>query len=368
MTDRPDKQGDINATSPGQVLVIGPHGVTGRAIAEQLSASAEWNPTTASRRGAPSRSAEGSAGAPHVSVDLLDATASAAAFAHLGHVTHLVHAAYVERPTMAETTAPNLAMLANTLDALRGAGAAVQRVVLIGGGKSYGEHLGPYKTPAKESDPRVLGPIFYNDQEDLLADRSATDGFTWTVLRPDVVIGFNTGSPMNLLMSIAVFAALSKDAGVPLRFPGSAQAWTALHQFTDADLLAAATQWALSSDTATNEIFNVLNGDQFRWQHLWPDIARDFDMPTAAPQPMSLADQMADKEAAWDALVSRHHLQPTPYDQVASWAFADGIWSAGFDMVQSTIKIRRAGFAGCVDSHQSLLGHLARLRELRYVP
>ena len=28
-----------------------------------------------------------------------------------------------------------------------------------------------YKTPAKESDPRLLGPIFYNDQEDLVAAR-----------------------------------------------------------------------------------------------------------------------------------------------------------------------------------------------------
>ena len=69
------------------------------------------------------------------------------------------------------------------------------------------------------------------------------------MLRPDVVIGFSTGSPMNLLTAIAVFAALSKDAGVPLRFPGSAAAWRALHQFTDADLLASATEWALTQRT-----------------------------------------------------------------------------------------------------------------------
>ena len=50
--------------------------------------------------------------------------------------------------------------------------------MLIGGGESYGERLGPYKTPAKESDPRFLGPIFYNEQEDLLADRARRGGFT----------------------------------------------------------------------------------------------------------------------------------------------------------------------------------------------
>jgi nucleoside-diphosphate-sugar epimerase len=356
------------SAAPRQLLLIGPHGVVGSAIADRLSGSAEWQMTTASRRRATSTPSRAGSGERHVSVDLLDAAATREAFGDLAQVTHVVFAAYLERPTMAETTGPNVAMLANALDALRVTGAPLRRVVLIGGGKSYGEHLGPYKTPAKESDPRFLGPIFYNDQEDLLTARARTDGFTWTVLRPDAVIGFNTGSPMNLLTCIAVFAALSKDAGAPLRFPGSAQAWTALHQVTDADLLAAATEWALTSERAADEIFNVTNGDLFRWQHLWPDIANVFDMSTAPPQPMNLRDQMADKQAAWDSLVERHRLQPVPYEQVASWAFADGVWNSGFDMVQSTIKIRQAGFADCVDSHDSLITHLTRLRRLRYMP
>lgn len=91
-------------------------------------------------------------------------------------------------------------------------------------------------------------------------------------------------------------------------------------------------------------------------------------MPTAPPQPMSLREQMADKRPAWDRLVERHGLRPTPYDRIASWPFADGIWSSGFDLVQSTTKIRRAGFADCLDSHESFTGHLRRLRHLRYVP
>jgi nucleoside-diphosphate-sugar epimerase len=353
----------MSAAGAPQVLVVGPHGVTGSAITARLGTDAGWDLLTASRR----KTSPGYE-ARHVSVDLLDPGAARAALADLGEVTHLVYAGYLERPTMGETTAPNVAMLMNALDALQAAGAPLQRVVLIGGGKSYGEHLGPYKTPAKETDARVLGPIFYNEQEDLLAERARSAGFTWTVLRPDVVIGFSTGSAMNLLTAIAVFAALSKEAGVPLRFPGSAAAWTALHQFTDADLLASATEWALSSERAADEIFNVLNGDLFRWEHLWADIARAFDMAVSAPQPMSLQEQMADKRPAWDALVRRHQLQPVAYDEIAAWAFADGVWNAGFDMVQSTIKIRQAGFADCVDSHESLIGHLIRLRERRYVP
>jgi nucleoside-diphosphate-sugar epimerase len=343
-------------------LVVGPHGVIGGAVTERLTANRQWSVTTGSRRG-PSAAA-----ARHVRVDLLDAQASAQAFAGLRDITHVVYAAYTERPTMAATVAPNLAMLANTLDGLRRAGARLRHVVLMGGGKSYGEHLGPYRSPAKETDPRLLGPIFYNDQEDLLAERAVRDGFSWTVLRPDVVIGFGAGSPMNLLGAIGVYAALSKQAGVPLRFPGSPAAWTALHQITDATLLAAATEWALTSPNARGEVFNVTNGDNVRWQHLWPELAAVFDLPTAPPQPMRLAEQMADKEPAWTRLVEAHGLRPIPWPQLAGWSFADGVWGTGYDMVQSTIKIRKAGFAECMDSHQSLVAQLTRLRRERYLP
>jgi nucleoside-diphosphate-sugar epimerase len=352
----------------GTVLVLGPQGVTGSAITTHLATHPGIRLVTASRRHSLATIDSSDQPTRHIRVDLLDAEGTRAAFAPLGQVTHLVHAAYLERPTMAETAGPNVAMLAHALDALNAAGADLQRVVLIGGGKSYGEHLGAYKTPAKESDPRFLGPIFYNDQEDLLAARATASGFTWTVLRPDVVIGPSAGSPMNLLTTIGVYAALSKADGVPLRFPGSAAAWTALHQITDADLLAQATSWALTSPAAADQVFNVTNGDLFRWQYIWDDIAAAFDMPTAPPQPMNLAEQMADKEPAWDLLRAHHGLQPVPYAQLGSWAFADAVWNSGFDMVQSTTKIRLAGFGGTIDSHDSLTRHLKRLRTDGYVP
>jgi hypothetical protein len=53
---------------------------------------------------------------------------------------------------------------------------------------------------------------------------------------------------------------------------------------------------------------------------------------------------------------------------LASWPFVDGWFNTGFDMVQSTIKIRQAGFTECMDSHASFTGQLCRLRELRVIP
>ncbi len=141
-----------------------------------------------------------------------------------------------------------------------------------------------------------------------------------------------------------------------------------MHQFTDADLLASAAAWALTSPSAANEIFNVLNGDQFRWQHLSPDIADVFDLETAEPQPMKLVEQMADKSAAWTGMVATEGSRATAYGDLTSWSFVDGVWNSGFDMVQSTIKIRQAGFADCVDSHVSIVGKLTHLRRARYLP
>ena len=86
--------------------------------------------------------------------------------------------------------------------------------------RPIGAHHGPFETPAKERDPRYWGPNFYHDQEDWLRGRAAEAGWSWTVLRPQVVFGIAIGSNMNALACVAAYAALSKELGMPLRFPG----------------------------------------------------------------------------------------------------------------------------------------------------
>ena len=345
-------------------LVAGAHGVVGGAVVRSLAKDGA-DVVTVARRGPVV-----SDGAPlgeHIAVDLLDRDATAAALAGRRDIDTVVFAAYIEKPTMAETVAPNVAMLANLLDAVVAA-SSLRQVVLVCGGKSYGEHLGHYKTPAKESDPRFLGPIFYNDQEDLLFAHAERHGYRWTVLRPDAVIGPAVGSPMNMLSGVAVYATICKRLGVPMRFPGTEKAWTALHQATDSRIIAQACTWALRAPSAEGEIFNVTNGDNFRWQHLWPDIAAAFEMETAPPQPMSLQAQMADKGGVWDQIVAEHQLAPLTLDQAVSWPFADDWFANDSDMVQSTVKIRQAGFHDCIDTHQSFVENFDALRALSLIP
>ena len=94
--------------------------------------------------------------------------------------------------------------------------------------------------------------------------------------------------------------SISKELGLPLRFPGKPGAYDTLIEMTDAGLLAKATVWAATDERCANQAFNINNGDLFRWNDMWPKIARFFELEVAPPLPMSLDVVMADKQPLWD--------------------------------------------------------------------
>jgi nucleoside-diphosphate-sugar epimerase len=345
------------------VLVAGSYGVIGHAAAARLAGQADTKVYGLSRR-----SGSGLEGVEDIPVDLLQPDDVRAKLSRIKDVTHIVFGAYIEKATAAEKSEVNLAILRNLLDVVEDTSPNLQHVTFYQGGKAYGADLGPFKTPAREDDPRLMPPNFYYDQEDLLRERSAGKAWSFTGLRPEAVCGFATGNPMNLTMVIAVYAAMSKELGLPLRFPGTEAAYRALYQVTSADILAEAADWAGRSGGAKDEIFNITNGDYFRWQHMWPRIARIFGMDVADPVPMPLATYMADKGPLWDSMVQRYRLQPIPYDQLVSWAFGDFIFHSGFDNISSTIKARRAGFQACIDTEDMFTVFFEQLRTRRVIP
>src|SRR5258708_7832317 len=157
-----------------QILLVGPYGVLGTGVVDAVAENRQWGIVTAARRPVPTYRAR--AAPPHVSVDLMDREGTTKAFSPLDRVTDLVFAAYVEKPTMAETVEPNARMLKNTLDALAARSVPLQRIVLAGGAKSYGFSLGAFNAPAKETDPRLIAPIHYHQQEDIVAEWAASNG------------------------------------------------------------------------------------------------------------------------------------------------------------------------------------------------
>lgn len=328
-----------------KAVIAGAHGVTGRALAGHLAKLPEWDVIGLSRRSDPHPD-----GIPLLSVDLLDRADCAAKLGGVKGVTHIFFAALQAFPTPAEHVAPNLAMLANLVETIEAAGPGLQRVVLVQGTKYYGVHLGPFKTPAKETDPRHMPPNFYYDQEDYLRARQGRAGWTWSAVRPCTICGFSVGSPMNLTTVIAVYAAISRELGLPLRFPGTVGAFNALRDVTDAELLAKSMVWAALEPRCAGEAFNVTNGEAIRWSNLWPRFARLFGMEMLPPQKIVLSEMMADKGPLWDAMVRKYGLQPHGYEQVVSWGFGDLSFSYDYDLLLDTGKARRYGFAEHLDS------------------
>ncbi len=344
-------------------VVVGARGVIGGNLIDHLEATGEWEIIGLSRRGGPDTDR-----VRHIAVDLLDERDAADKLGELRDVTHIFYAAYQDRPSWAELVAPNVAMLVNTVNALEPVAAALEHVSLMQGYKVYGAHLGPFKTPARESDPPHMPPEFNVDQQQFLEDRQRGKRWTWSAIRPSVVCGFALGNPMNLALVIAVYATMSKELGVPLRFPGKPGAYTSLIEMTDAGLLAEATVWAATTPECANQALNINNGDLFRWDEMLPKIADFFELDVAPPLPMSMDVVMADKESVWDRLVAKHGLAPTPYSDVSSWAFGDFVFGWDYDVIADGSKARRLGFHRHVETEQMFLDIFRDLRARKIIP
>jgi nucleoside-diphosphate-sugar epimerase len=259
-------------------------------------------------------------------------------------------------------------MLTNVVEAVEVVAHRLQHISLMQGYKVYGAHLGPFKTPARETDAYHMPPEFNVDQQIFLENRQPGKAWTWSAIRPSVVCGFALGNPMNLAMVIAVYAAVSKQLGLPLRFPGKPGAYDKLLEMTDAGLLARATVWAATEQRCANQAFNINNGDLFRWSEMWPKIAHFFELEVAPPLPMSLAVVMADKEPLWNAMIAKYGLEPNPYRDVSSWRFGDFVFSWNYDMFADGSKARRFGFHEHVETETMFSNIFSDFRHRRIIP
>ncbi len=306
---------------------------------------------------------------PSIQADLTDAEATAAALRTASDTTHLFYAALSPDPDLATEATRNAAMLGNLLDGLEAAGAPLRRVIIYQGFKIYGIHLGAkVPTPARESDPPHMPPNLYMAQEAALRERATRSGWDYVALRPDVVVGDIWGNPMNIALVVGAFAEISRALGVPLRFPVTEKASKQLVQFTDSGLLARASRWAATSERAAGEAFNVTNGDTFRWERMWSDVAGHLGLATAAPVPLTLARHMADKGPLWRRLAEQHGLAATDLDALVGWAFGDFIFHTETDVISDVNKIYEHGFTDRTNSTTSLLTAIDSLKRQRILP
>jgi nucleoside-diphosphate-sugar epimerase len=347
----------------GQALVAGATGVVGRNLLAHLLQRGERSVLALSRR-KPDLVGD----FVHLPVDLLSPDDCRAKAPALREVTHVFFAAYVERPETAAWVADNAEMLRNLVEVVDHAAPRLQHIHVVHGTKWYGNHLGPFKTPAKEDDPRHMPPNFYYDQWDYLVERQSGSRWTFSAARPHAVSGFVIGNPMNLPMVIGVYAAISKELGLPLCHPGTPGNYHALYQCTDAELLAKAMVWMATEPRCANQAFNITNGDLIRWENLWPRIARYFHLEPGPRRQLSLAKFMADKGPVWDRIVHKHGLKPYRYEEVVSWPYGDFVFTPEFDIVSDTGKSRRFGFHEFVDTEEMFFRIWDQYRAARVLP
>jgi len=345
-----------------KAVVVGALGVMGRYIVEKLAALPDWEVIGLSRRKGEDRER-----VRYVPVDVLLPWEP-----DFGDVTHVFYAAFQasagKAADYASNIAPNRDMLVNSVSAIERVSPNLERVVLITGTKYYGTHLGPYKTPARESDARHAGANYYFDQIDWLTEFQKGRRWTWADLRPQTLCGFAPGTAMSILPVIAVYAAIMKELGRPMAWPGKPGTGRNIYQVTDSAHFANAALWAATDARCANQAYNITNGDYFRWLDIWPRLAAVFGMEAGEPSPLNLTEFMADKAPLWDAIVRKHGLKPYRFDEVVAWPFGDYVFNTNWDVMSNLTKSRQHGFHDVVDSEDMFVSLLTRFREGRIVP
>src|SRR3954453_20253586 len=153
-------------------------------------------------------------------LDLTDATACEQLAASVPGVTHLVYAALYERPGLVagwqerEQIETNERMFRNLLDPLERHATGLKHVTLLQGTKAYGVHVHPLAVPARENRSEMHEqPNFYWNQERYVRGQQQGKAWSWSILRPVLIVGCSTGSAMNVVPALGVYAAMMKRAG-----------------------------------------------------------------------------------------------------------------------------------------------------------
>jgi nucleoside-diphosphate-sugar epimerase len=358
-----------------KVIVAGASGVVGLSAVEHFASLDGWEVVGVSRR--PPASAEGRA---HVALDIGDAAACRAFASANRDVTHVVYAAVYEKPGLVrgwyerDQMDRNDRMLRNFLQPLSDLADGLRHVSLLQGTKAYGVHLQPIAVPARERRSRHPHENFYWLQEDFLRAAQEKAGWAFTILRPQVVFGRALGSNMNPIPALGAYAALLRERGEPLYFPGEPLPF--VFEAVDAELLAGALAWAATAREARDETFNVTNGDVMVWANVWPTIAEPFGMEPAESRPISFADDMPARQLEWERLVAKYDLRaPRSLLDFAgqSFHYLDFLFARGAEhtpqpALVSTTKIRQAGFGDSIDTEDMLRKWLRRFQAERLLP
>ncbi len=279
---------------------------------------------------------------------------------YCGRVTHAEQ--------VIEDPAANLRLLDHLVRGLEAADHPLQHVHLVQGGKVYGVHIGPFPTPAREDDLRPAIENFNFEHQDYLEANAAAANWSWSASRPNSLLHFSPDIGRNLVSSIGSYAAICRELGRPLEFPGVAGAWDSATQLTTLPLLARGIAWCSTDPACANLAFNFTNTDVIRWGELWPRIAEFFDMPCGEIKTTRLAYDMPAQAATWGELAQREGLRFDSLQQVANWGYLDATLERYWDELFSHGKAESFGFNERDDSPSRFMQLLQQYRDASILP
>ena len=310
-----------------------------------------------------------------VAADLLDVTSLTVALKEV-RPSHVFFTTWMRNDSEAENIRVNSALVRNLLQVLS-PHRSVRHVGLVTGLKHY---LGPFDayvkagvlplTPVSEEHPRIALDNFYYNQEDEVYAAAARDGFTWSIHRPHTIVGQAVGNAMNMGSTLAVYASICKQEGLPFVWPGSAAQWNGISDVTDARILAEQIIWAAVTPAAHNEAFNVTNGDVFRWSWLWGEIAGYFGIAAVGfdGEMHPLEERLSAYKASWEQIAKDNGLVQTDLNKVASAWHTDLDLGRPIEVMTSMAKSRKLGFTAYKDTRDSFFDLFDQLRKGRIIP
>src|SRR5882757_5921034 len=358
-----------------KVLIAGATGLVGYAAMKHFATEPGCEVIAVSRR-----RPDDTYGARFIALDLTDAAQCARVASELSGVTHLVYAALHERPGLvagwqeAEQIRVNDLMMRNLFEPLEKAAPELRHVALLQGTKAYGVHVRPLAVPARENRSEMHEqPNFYWNQERYIRDQQQGKGWSWSILRPVLIVGCSTGSAMNVVPALGVYAAMMRRAGKKtLDYPGGVGR---VAQAIDADVLARAIAWSGEAASARNEIFNVTNGDVFTWPNVWPAIADALGFAAGEHVPLSLDTGIRPREAEWAEIRKQHGLVSGTLKEFVGLSFEYADYTMGYGRntpgpaaIVSTIKLMQAGFHEVMDTEVMFRKCFAEMQAKRLLP
>lgn len=357
-----------NLIMKNTALVVGATGLAGSNLAKELIAQ-DWTVYGLARN-----PKEVVKGVIPVAADLLDKEGLILALKEV-NPTQVFFTTWMRKNTEAENIVVNAAIVRNVLDVLSPK-QSVKHVALVTGLKHY---LGPFEsyvntgvlpiTPVREEHPRLNLENFYYAQEDEVYNASVRDGFTWSIHRPHTLIGYAVGNLMNMGITLAVYANICKEEGLPMVWPGSEAQWNGISDVTDASVLAKQLIWASTTDAAKNQVFNVTNGDVFRWKWLWEEIANYFNVPFEGYDGniKPLEQHLLHKEEVWQRIIDNNELQAIPLIKLVSPWHTDADLGRPIEVLTDMSKSRKLGFNEYQSTKDSFITLFERLRESKNI-